>query len=94
MKPSAGYCLCVYACVRACVRVCVCVRVCARCVFVCLFACKCVCAFVRVCICSSRFEARRDACSVQTIIGYFSRRYGAGGSQPCVRPQARSQPYV
>jgi hypothetical protein len=52
---------------------------------------------VRACICSGRFEARRYACSVQTIIGYFSRRDGAGysaaahaaaASHACVRGRA------
>jgi hypothetical protein len=45
--------------------VCVCMRA---------FVCACVCAIacVSACMCcSSRFEARYDACSTQTITGYF-----------------------
>jgi hypothetical protein len=52
---------------------------------------------VRACICSGRFEARRYACSLQTIICCFSRRDGAGysaaahaaaASHACVRRRA------
>jgi hypothetical protein len=48
-------------------------------------------------ICTSCFEARHDACSAQTIIGYFSRRDGgeysaaahaAAASHACVRRRA------
>jgi hypothetical protein len=69
---------------RVCCRVCacVCVRACAP---VCACAHMCVLVFVQGFIAwfcarseSSRIEARRDACSVQTISGYLSRRDGAG----------------
>jgi hypothetical protein len=66
-------------------------------VLVCLYLSQCVREFVCVCICSSRFEARRYARSVQTIIRYFSRSDGAGysaaahaaaASHACVRRRA------
>jgi hypothetical protein len=68
-------CLRVFALARACV--CVCVWVCAHApAFVHIYICLCL----REQLCSSRFEARCDACSVQAIIGHFRRRDGGGYS--------------
>jgi hypothetical protein len=58
-------CICTRLHLRVRARLCVCeCRLC-----VCVYICTFVHALMRACICKSRVEARRDACSVQTIIG-------------------------
>jgi hypothetical protein len=53
-------------------RACVCVRV-FGCAHICVIAFDQVylCVYLRARVRTSRFEARHDACSVQTTIGYF-----------------------
>jgi hypothetical protein len=93
-----GYALCTRVDARASMRACVCV--------VCGCAHMCVSEFIRVFfyvyllahICTSHFVASHNACSVQTIIGYFSPRDGAGysaaayaaASHACVRRRSAS----